>query len=329
MINLWTIFLTGLFTGGLSCLAVQGGLLATTIAQQDEEKLKSDLKKTSNALPIVVFLGAKLFAYTCLGFLLGWFGSFFQISLATQVVMQFLVALFMFGTAMHILDIHPFFRYFALQPPRFVTKLVRNQSKSKSIYAPAILGALTIFIPCGTTQAMMALAIASGSPLLGAMILFSFVLGTSPLFFLLGYFATKLGDAMHRTFMKIAAIALIILSFVTMRNVLALSGTDITLFKESVSQIKSKPVSEATIEFTQTGYTPQSLTVKAGSEVRLNLSNISGGGCIQAFTIPKLGIQKIVALGKKEELTFIAPRKPQQLEYMCSMSMYRGVIHVI
>ena len=41
MINLWTIFITGLVTGGLSCLAVQGGLLAATIAQNEEEKLKS------------------------------------------------------------------------------------------------------------------------------------------------------------------------------------------------------------------------------------------------------------------------------------------------
>ena len=39
--NLWTVFLTGLFTGGLTCLAVQGGLLASTIAQREEEKFKN------------------------------------------------------------------------------------------------------------------------------------------------------------------------------------------------------------------------------------------------------------------------------------------------
>jgi hypothetical protein len=30
--DLWVIFLTGLTTGGLSCLVVQGGLLATAIS---------------------------------------------------------------------------------------------------------------------------------------------------------------------------------------------------------------------------------------------------------------------------------------------------------
>ena len=152
MINLWTIFITGLVTGGLSCLAVQGGLLAATIAQNEEEKLKSKTKQTGNAMPILAFLTAKLVAYTALGFLLGWFGSLFQISLATQVVMQFLVALFMIGTALNILDVHPIFRYFAIQPPRFVTKLVRNQSKSKSLFAPALLGAFTVFIPVSYTH---------------------------------------------------------------------------------------------------------------------------------------------------------------------------------
>src|SRR5260221_13057445 len=84
-INLWTIFLTGLLTGGLSCLAVQGGLLASTIAQREEEKLKNKTKQSGNASPIFVFLIAKLVAYTILGFLLGWFGSFFQLSITTQV----------------------------------------------------------------------------------------------------------------------------------------------------------------------------------------------------------------------------------------------------
>ena len=37
-INLLTIFLTGLLTGGLTCLAVQGGLLATAVAQRQGDK---------------------------------------------------------------------------------------------------------------------------------------------------------------------------------------------------------------------------------------------------------------------------------------------------
>src|SRR6266566_5075718 len=93
--NLIGIFLTGLITGGLTCMAVQGGLLAATIAQREEERLKEKTKQSGNALPILAFLIAKLAAYTILGFLLGWLGSAFQLSLMAKTIMQFAVAVFM------------------------------------------------------------------------------------------------------------------------------------------------------------------------------------------------------------------------------------------
>lgn len=333
------IFLTGLLTGGLTCMAVQGGLLASTIAQRQEERLKE--KATSgNALPIVSFLIAKLIAYTILGFLLGMLGSAFTLSVTARAVMQFLVVLFMIGTAFNILNIHPIFRYFVIQPPRFLTRLIRKESKSKNIFAPAILGAFTVFIPCGTTQAMMALSIASGSPLYGAAILFAFVFGTSPVFFLLGYFATKLGDAMQQKFMRVAAYAIILLAIFNANNALALTGSSITL--ESLGRnvvcvvsyctntIQANlPTSEETLVIQSTGYTPQNFSVKAGSQVTLHLKNTDGSSCVQAFTIPSLGIQQVVPVGESQTITFSAPKEKGQLAFMCSMGMFRGVINVI
>src|SRR6266446_7877069 len=222
--SLLGIFLTGLIAGGLTCMAVQGGLLAATIAQREEDRLKENAIKGA-ALPILSFLAAKLVAYTILGLLLGLLGSAFQLSLSAKVIMQFVVIIFMLGTALNILNVHPIFRFFVIQPPRFLTRLVRKQSKSKDMFAPGILGAFTIFIPCGTTQAMMALAIASGKPLYGAAILFAFILGTSPIFFILGYFATKLGDAMHQKFMRYAAYGIIILALFNLNSAIILTGT--------------------------------------------------------------------------------------------------------
>src|SRR3989338_9023468 len=226
--NLWAIFLTGLLTGGLSCLAVQGGLLATTIAQRDENQLEEKSKRTGNALPIISFLTSKLIAYTILGFLLGWFGSLFQLSLTLKILMQLVVVIFMLGTALNILNVHPVFRYFVIQPPKFLTRLVRKQSRNSNLFTPALLGAFTVLIPCGTTQAMMALAIGSGNPFLGSVILFSFVLGTTPLFFVLGYFATKLGETLHEKFMKIAAYALIFLALFNLNGAMTLTGSSLT-----------------------------------------------------------------------------------------------------
>ena len=344
-INLWAIFLTGLLTGGLTCLAVQGGLLAATIAQHEEDKFADKTKKTGNALPILSFLVAKLIAYTILGFLLGALGSVIELSLTAKVIMQCIVGIFMIGTALNLLHVHPIFRYFVIQPPKFLTRLVRVQSKSKALFAPATLGAFTVFIPCGTTQAMMALSIVSGNPFLGAAILASFIIGTSPVFFVLGYFATKLGDALHEKFMKIAAYTLIVLAVFNLNTAAALAGSNITLesigrslyctmtFCNEDSQVGVRPntvtVTEPTITIGSRGYSPNQLAIKAGSTVTLHLVNDGGGGCIQAFTIPKLGIQKVVPLGSSDTITFVAPSERGILPYMCSMGMYRGEMVVI
>ncbi len=342
--NLLTIFLTGLFTGGLTCLAVQGGLLASTIAQREQNKLAGEVKKNRNALPILSFLVAKLVAYAIFGFILGWLGSLFQLSLQARVILQFAVVVFMVGTALNLLNVHPIFRYFVLTPPRFLTRLVRRQSKSQDVFAPALLGAFTVFIPCGTTQAMMALAIASGSPFLGAAILFTFVLGTSPLFFVLGYLATRLGEALQQKFMKVAALALILLAVYNFDGAIALTGSPLTLSNiaknvtcgfcatsilSAADENTSSPVSETTVNILASGYNPNSFTVRAGSSVKLNLVNKGGGGCTQSFTIPTLRIQEVVPLGKSKTIAFKVPDQPGNLPFMCGMGMFRGNMTII
>lgn len=333
-VNIMTIFLTGLITGGLTCLAVQGGLLAATIAQREEENLKEKTKQSGNALPILAFLTTKLAAYTVLGFLLGLFGSLFQLSLTAQIIMQVVVAVFMIGTALNILNVHPIFRYFVIQPPKRLTRLVRNQSKSKSLFAPSILGAFTVFIPCGTTQAMMALAIASARPFLGATILFAFILGTSPLFFTLGYFATRLGESLHQKFMKVAAVSLILLAIFNLNNVLALTGSSWNLFSvfaSSSAQNKTpeNPSDNVTITINRNGYTPNAVSVKAGEKVTFKIKNEGAYSCASAFTIPYFNYQKVVQVGATEEIALKMPDKPTQIPFMCSMGMYRGVIEVL
>ena len=78
--NLWVIFLTGLTVGGLTCLAVQGGLLASVIAAREEEEVEKHINRRSPFFPTLAFLAAKFVAYTALGFLLGTFGGAIGIS---------------------------------------------------------------------------------------------------------------------------------------------------------------------------------------------------------------------------------------------------------
>ncbi len=331
-LNLWAIFLTGLLTGGLTCLAVQGGLLATTIAQREEMQVKEKLAKKSTLTPIALFLITKVIAYTLFGFLLGLFGSMLKPSLFAMGLLQLTVSIFMIGTALNMLNIHPIFRYFVLQPPRSLTRLIRRKSKSNDTFTPILLGGLTVFIPCGTTQAMMALAISSANPLYGMLILLAFTLGTTPLFFLLGYFTTKLSETLHTAFMRVAAVVIIGLSFFMINNALMMVESPLAparLFAKTSPTIPEPVKTTAVIEINAAGYSPKSMTIKAGEEITVKLVNTDGYGCQQAFYIPQLEISRVVPPGSEQILTFTAPTQKGKLTFMCSMGMYWGVMNII
>ncbi len=231
MTEIFLAFITGLTTGGLSCLAVQGGLLASSLAYQLEQDItpsSPDGKPNQPrvALPILLFLAAKLVAYTILGFFLGMLGSVLQLTPLSRAILFIAIGIFMIGNALRMFNVHPIFRYFVFEPPSFITRYIRRRSKSGATwFTPLFLGTLTVLIPCGVTQAMMAVALGSGSPAFGAAVMFSFILGTTPVFFSLAYFAAKLGARMEKAFMRVVAIVLLILGIFSIDSGLNLMGS--------------------------------------------------------------------------------------------------------
>lgn len=353
--DLWVVFITGLTVGGLTCLAVQGGLLASTIAAREEEDLEKEQRTHSVKIqkhtlwPTLAFLASKLAAYTILGFILGAFGGALKISPEVQIGMQLVAGLYMVAIALNLLNVHPIFRYAVIQPPRFLTRMVRNQSKSKDLFAPALLGVMTIFIPCGTTLAMEALAISSANPFLGAAIMAAFVLGTAPLFFGVGWLTTVLGDNFKGKFLKFAAFGVLYLGITSINGSLVASGSPVTLqsmAENSPIQIDLSRGQAAAqegsgglvnlaggiqlvdIAVAANGYTPDSVQVKSGIPVRLNLTAQGKLGCTSVFRIPKLGISKTLSQTAPTEVEF-TPQNPGKLTYTCSMGMFSGTIEVI
>lgn len=313
-------------------MAVQGGLLAATLAQQEEAD-----PAHSRTRSIAAFLVAKLFSYIILGALLGWVGSFFTLSVSLQAILMIVVALFMVGTALAMLDVHPAFRFFILQPPHFIRHMVRAQSKRADWFAPALLGLFTVFIPCGTTQAMMALSVATGNPLGGALVLGVFVLGTSPMFFLLGYSIDKLKDLFASRFSMVTAAVVISVGAWNFNSGMTLMGSPFAparLAKSAFCTMTFCPVSErtnptnnVTITFQSRGYSVDNPVIKAGERITLNLVNANGGGCIQSFTVPKYGIQTVVPVGSSQTVEFTAPDSGE-VAFTCSMGMYSGTLLV-
>jgi sulfite exporter TauE/SafE len=371
---IWVAFVTGLTAGGLSCMAVQGGLVTGSLANQMEKDIQDSAqqknkqqkaagkKKISVAKPILLFLAAKITAYTLLGLLLGALGTVLSLTPRVRGILQLLIALFMIGNALRMLNVHPIFRFFSFEPPRFITRYIRKKSKSAdSFFAPIFLGFLTIFIPCGVSQSMMALAVAAGNPLTGAVIMFAFTLGTSPVFFGLTYLATKLSSLIEKYFVRIVAIVLLLLGIFAFDAGLNLLGSPYTLSRISelwtpktteVASVKITPSVNSlsneqgtdpgiqsnstpetaqapgtiTLYVTNNGYQPRILLAPANQTIHLNLVSQNTYSCSRAFVIPGLNFSAVLP-ETGSQIVDIPPQKSgTQMPFTCSMGMFTGVI---
>jgi sulfite exporter TauE/SafE len=350
MAALWIAFITGLTTGGLSCMAVQGGLLASSLANQIEQDLsiprgkKKAQKPVSPriALPILLFLLAKLTAYTPLGLLLGSIGSVLQLTPTMQAILQFAIAIFMIGNALRMLNVHPIFRFFSFEPPASITRFIRKKAKnSTSLVTPLFLGFLTVLIPCGVTQTMMAAAIATGSPLLGAALMFAFTLGTSPVFFILSYFATRLGTLLEKKLVRVVAIVLIVLGILAVDTGLNLLGSRVSLTRAAQAILNQEQAGETTqtpiasnaaspdtiiLKAVNDGYEPRTLHAPANKVLTLEIVTDNTRSCSRAFLIPELNFQVLLDATGVKTVQIPAQEAGKVISFTCSMGMYTGEI---
>jgi len=337
-------FITGITTGGLSCLAVQGGLLASSLAHQIEQdyvgqaagKKQKTPVRTNSAFPIFLFLVAKLVAYTLLGALLGWLGSFLTLSPMTRALLMIAIGVFMIGNALRMFNVHPIFRYFSVEPPKFITRYIRRTAKGTDTATPLFLGALTVFIPCGVTQAMMATALGTGSVAMGAALMFAFILGTSPVFFIVAYLTTELGSRLEKFFMRFVAMVLLILGFVTLNGGLNVLGSPLSFENltrswlpaqgESTPAADSAPTDQLTLNVQNDGYFPTTLKAPADKALTLNLVTNKTYSCARDFVIPDLDVYQLLPDTGSMQVSIPAQKKGSTLFFTCSMGMYTGQI---
>lgn len=358
--TLWGVFLTGLVAGGASCAAVQGGLLAGLIAkrkgipeagirQGGRPKAKAKVAVSpvfsgpQDLVPVGGFLAGKLISHMLLGALLGLLGDRVQLSFRVQAIMLISAGALMLLMALDLLGVRAV-RKLVPSPPATWTALVRRRARSSAAFAPAALGFATVLIPCGVTLSMELLAIASRSALTGALIMGVFVLGTSPLFAILGYTLRRASSRLGSKVGKLAAVAVLIIGTITINNGLALTGSSLSFSgigrqvraqEPKVGQFGPAEIAESsqvadgmqtiTVQVDDTGYSPSRVGAKAGMPTKLLLRTNGTIGCTVAFVIPDLGIQKMLPASGTTELHLgTLPRG--RLDFTCSMGMYWGEI---
>ena len=361
--NFWTALFTGLTSGGITCVAVQGGLLASVLANQKKhldgvipnaEKKLSPLPKLrqQDLLPLSSFLISKLVVHTLLGFALGSLGSLFDANLTLQLIFQTVAGLFMLATVANLLELHPIFRYVVFQPPQFIQRLIRQQTKSELIFAPAVLGIFTIFIPCGVTQAMEVAALSSGNGVTGAAIMAGFTLGTIPMFGLIGLLTQTLTVIWQKRFTVVTAAVVFLLAVSTLNGVAVALDSPVTLQKVSEQiepfitppqiykrrlgerqQQQSLPkvengVQKVKIDITNTGYSPKIILVRQNVPVELDLETQKTFSCASHFVLKSFNIQTQLKPTERKTVAF-TPEELGEYSFSCSMGMYDGKIIVV
>ena len=325
--SLGAVFVIGLVAGTSSCLAVTGGFLLAIAAKHNERHgMEAPWRKFQ---PLLHFNVGRLASYFVLGGLVGILGQSLSLSPNMTGYANIAIAIVMMYFALSILHILP---KNAFHMPKRFTRWISNLSDSDHPAAPAALGALTFFLPCGFTQSLQLVALASGSFLSGAAIMFTFALGTLPFLLGLGALSVSLKGSYSRMFLRFSGVLVFVLALFNLQTGLALAGfTGIPIFPgDTVQKAVSVPragAQEVSMTVTRYGYEPSAITIKAGVPVRWLVDGTDASGCTSVLTIPDLNISQPLKRGGNV-IEFTAPKKGT-LSFMCSMGMVRGAFTVI
>ncbi|MFE2283027.1 sulfite exporter TauE/SafE family protein [Streptomyces sp. NPDC059443] len=355
---------TGLLAGGASCAAVQGGLLAGAVTRRrgpgpgpaSKSTAKSTAKPAATPLaPVGAFLAGKLASHTVLGALLGVFGNALQPSPRTQAMLMLAAGVLMVLFALDLFGVKAVGRLLP-RPPASFGRLMRRSARTDTVATPALVGFATVLVPCGVTLSMELLAITSGSAVAGAAVMAGFVVGTAPLFALLGYLFRRSSQALSGKLAGLTGVVVLAVAAWTMMSALQAggwvsfdspspgrqtsasgpfiveggdgsgSGGGGDSQEPSGNPVRTDASGRQIITLTVTDfYAPTQFTAKAGVPTTLVLHGKDSGGCARAFTIPELGVQEIVKRDGDTDVD-LGTRKPGTLRFTCAMGMQTGAI---
>ncbi len=330
------VLVIGLVAGMSSCLAVTGGLLLAMAAKYNETH--GSATPPQRLRPLLQFNVGRLVSYFLLGGLVGLLGQSITLNARMTGFMSVAVALIMLYLALTILKIIPK-GSLPIRPPKAFAHWIANLSENNHPLAPVALGALTFFLPCGFTQSLQLVALASGSFLSGALIMSIFALGTLPALIGISFISAHAQGTSSRLFLRFAGTLVLVLALFNLTSGLALVGIDVprsiaaafgaqnTGAPPAPSDTVENGVQEVFMAVTGYGYQPNDLTIRSGVPVRFHVDGTQAGGCTRGFVIPSLGIQKVLAAG--DNIFEFTPQSPGRIPFSCSMGMVRGSFTVI
>lgn len=218
-----TAFVIGIIASLSTCMAVVGGLVLSLSANMAKEGYTKR--------PHIMFHLARLIAFFVLGGVIGVVGSVFQLSSGGIALLSFVIALVLLVLGINLLDILPSFKKFQITMPRVLGIHVQRITTMNRTVTPIILGVATFFLPCGFTQSMQIYTLTTGNFVTGALLMFSFALGTLPVLALISFSSAGLrSKTQSGVFFKTAGLVVLFFGLFNFINALVIAGIIQPLF---------------------------------------------------------------------------------------------------
>jgi len=173
---------------------------------------------------------------------------------------------------------------------------------------------------------MQLYAVSSGSFSRGAMIMALFALGTAPGLLGIGGLASIFKGQKAKVFFASTGLAVILLGWFNIAN-----GSQL-LWQGKAGSVVPVAVNSAgaqEVRMTQgsAGYSPNEFTIVKNKPVKWIINSTNQFSCASSIVVPKYGISQY--LKKGENIIEFTPTETGQIQFSCSMGMYRGVFNVV
>lgn len=215
------LFVIGLLTS-VHCVAMCGGINLSQCIPQTGQNDKDSLR------PALAYNIGRVVSYTAVGFVLGGIGFMIGggaevgLPVLLQGILKIVAGLFMVIMGLNMLGLFPGLRKFMIRMPKvFARKIGKEKARRKQ---PFLVGVLNGFMPCGPLQSMWVVALATCNPLLGALSMLLFSLGTVPLMLGLGTVVSILGRKFTDKVMMVGAVLVVVLGLAMLSQGGTLSG---------------------------------------------------------------------------------------------------------
>jgi len=207
--DLWTIFFVALLGSVGHCIGMCGGF----VVAYSTAKIPPERTKMFQSLAHLLYSSGRIVSYMFIGAIFGYLGSAVNFSLGAKGVLFIVIGLLMVLIAFSLSGKIRFLtviEHSMVQTPLF-KKLFQSVIRSKSLPSFFYMGLLNGLIPCGLVYFFATAAIASGSALMGAVVMAVFGLATIPALFILGMVSTMISQMTWRKHVMSAAAVLIAL----------------------------------------------------------------------------------------------------------------------